>query len=43
MYQITSVDDSAKGFPNEFRVAQMVPVLPPFMGLVNPYWPTPYP
>jgi hypothetical protein len=43
IYQVTSVDDAAKGFPNEFRVAQVVPVLPAVMMGPNPYWPTPYP
>lgn len=45
-YQVTCVDDSGKGFPNEFRIATMCKI---FLGALGPgtfpglLWPTPMP
>lgn len=42
-YIVTTIDDVAKGFPNEFRVALILPFLPGWMGAgADPRWPTPY-
>lgn len=44
-YQVLGVDDVAKGFPNEYRMATILKIYtdPAYAALGIPYWPAPIP